>query len=212
TRTSVTGRNGEALPGSYDAGDIGEIGTSNSHLVPVPLPAFGAVPSRGTEGPGLIGSSTHPSARADIYRPSVSGTRGGHNMSRGFLLRLNSRTRKSITLTWVVLFILSLLLQYTQFAAPKSALANVGGSTFELDGNIAHSTSHDWDQVYADSQNGTSTSGADNIQFITDLVNTTADDIFTGGGSKDQQLLQGGPWLWTTSKPQPKDDIIHAFA
>ena len=27
-------------------------------------------------------------------------------MSRGFLLRLNSRTRKSITLTWVVLFIL----------------------------------------------------------------------------------------------------------
>src|SRR5439155_21200827 len=71
TRTSVTGRNGEALPGSYDAGDIGEIGTGNSHLVLVPLPAFGAVLSRGTGGPALIGSSTHlRRGPTSIVRPS----------------------------------------------------------------------------------------------------------------------------------------------
>ena len=94
-----------------------------------------------------------------------------------------------------------------------TAFGYVGSTAFELDGNIDHSGSgHDWDQVYADDQNGTNTSGADNVQFITDLVNTTADDIFTGGGAKDQQPIQGGPWLWTTSKPQPKDDITHAFA
>jgi uncharacterized repeat protein (TIGR01451 family) len=98
--------------------------------------------------------------------------------------------------------------------APDKVLGYVGSTAFELDGNIDHTgANHDWDQVKADFNNGnTLLSGADNVQFITDLVNTTSDDIFTGGGSKDQQLIQGGPWLWTTSKPQPKDDITHAFA
>src|SRR6266550_414397 len=96
---------------------------------------------------------------------------------------------------------------------PQNALAYVGSTSFELDGNIDHTGSgHDWDQVYADAQNGTNTSGADSIHFITDAVNTTADDIFKGGGSKDQQTVQGGPWLWSAQKPQPKDDITHAFA
>src|SRR6266550_1518237 len=90
---------------------------------------------------------------------------------------------------------------------PQNALAYVGSTSFELDGNIDHTASgHDWDQVHA------GTSGADNTQFITDAVNTTADDIFKGGGSKDQQPIQNGPWLWSAQKPQPKDDITHAFA
>src|SRR5262249_52265535 len=48
--------------------------------------------------------------------------------------------------------------------------------------------------------------------FINDAVTSTSDDIFTGGGSKDTQGIQSGKWLFTSSKPQPKDDIEHAFA
>src|SRR5262249_50732396 len=48
--------------------------------------------------------------------------------------------------------------------------------------------------------------------FVTDAVNTTADDIFTGGGSKDTQGIQQGQWLFTDSKPQGKNDITPAYA
>src|SRR5439155_20803524 len=69
---------------------------------------------------------------------------------------------------------------------------------FELDGNVTTTTSHDWDQVFAN------TSGALAATFVSDAVNTTADDIFTGGGSKDTQGVQQGQWLFTGSKPQGK--------
>jgi uncharacterized repeat protein (TIGR01451 family) len=92
---------------------------------------------------------------------------------------------------------------------------------FELDGNAttgvlgtsgSTTTSHDWDQVYNDVTNGTSTSGAIAASFVTDKVSSGSDDIFTGGGSKDTLGIQQGKWLFTTSKPQAKDDIGHAFA
>src|SRR5437870_4904357 len=95
-------------------------------------------------------------------------------------------------------------------------------STFELDGNAitgvlgtagSTTTSHDWDQVFAD--NGVTpppASGAVASSFVTDKVNSTADDIFQGGGSKDTLGIQQGQWLFTPSKPQPKDDITHAYA
>jgi uncharacterized repeat protein (TIGR01451 family) len=87
--------------------------------------------------------------------------------------------------------------------------------TFELDGNAqtgvlgtsgSTTTSHDWDQVFA------GTSGAIATAFKTDAVNSTSDDIFTGGGSKDTNGIQAGPWLFTAAKPQGKDDITHAYA
>jgi uncharacterized repeat protein (TIGR01451 family) len=86
-------------------------------------------------------------------------------------------------------------------------------SVFELDGNAATSTTHDWDQVFADN-NATPppASGAVASSFVTDKVNSTADDIFTGGGSKETLGVQSGRWLFTDSKPQPKDDITHAYA
>jgi Domain of unknown function DUF11 len=95
--------------------------------------------------------------------------------------------------------------------------------TFELDANVttgvlgtsgSTTTSHDWDQVFADNQVtpiGTN-SGALASTFVTDAVNSNGDDIFTGGGSKDIQGIQQGPWLFTASKPQPKNDITHAYA
>ena len=97
----------------------------------------------------------------------------------------------------------------------------VAAGVFELDGNAttgvlgtsgSTTTSHDWDQVFNDVVNGTSTSGAIAASFVTDAVNTTADDIFTGGGSKDTRGIQQGPWLFTDSKPQAKNDITHAYA
>jgi hypothetical protein len=100
---------------------------------------------------------------------------------------------------------------------------------FELDANSttgvlgtsgSTTSSHDWDQIFADagspSTSGSFTqgtaSGALAGGFFSDPVSTTADDIFTGGGSKDTQGIQQGPWLFTGSKPQGKDDISHAYA
>jgi uncharacterized repeat protein (TIGR01451 family) len=102
-------------------------------------------------------------------------------------------------------------------------------ATFELDGNAttgvlgtsgSTTTSHDWDQIFADAgspsalggasfTNGIS-SGALAGSFTRDVVNSTADDIFTGGGSKDTNGIQN--WLFTAAKPQGKDDIANAFA
>src|SRR5262249_30288050 len=94
--------------------------------------------------------------------------------------------------------------------------------TFELDGNVttgvlgttgSTTTSHDWDQVFADNNvTPPPVSGAVASAFITDAVNSNTDDIFTGGGSKDTLGIQQGPWLFTASKPQGKNDITHAYA
>jgi uncharacterized repeat protein (TIGR01451 family) len=86
-------------------------------------------------------------------------------------------------------------------------------SVFELDGNAVTTATHDWDQVFADN-NATPppVSGALASSFVTDKVNSTTDDIFQGGGSKDTLGIQQGKWLFTDSKPQPKDDITHAYA
>jgi uncharacterized repeat protein (TIGR01451 family) len=91
----------------------------------------------------------------------------------------------------------------------------------ELDGNVTTTTSHDWDQIFADAQpltNGDGsftqgpTSNALAGSFFTDAVNSNTDDIFQGGGSKDTLGIQAGKWLYTGSKPQGKDDITHAYA
>ena len=41
-----------------------------------------------------------------------------------------------------------------------------------------------------------------------------ASTIFTGGGSKDPQDLDSGPWLWKddANNPPDKDNIVHAYA
>src|SRR5207249_1879786 len=71
-------------------------------------------------------------------------------------------------------------------------------STFELDGNVTTSTSHDWDQVFADNQTNPvgASSGAVASSFVTDKVNSNTDDIFQGGGSKDTLGIQSGRWLF----------------
>src|SRR5262245_30441377 len=77
----------------------------------------------------------------------------------------------------------------------------------ELDGNVItqSSTTHDWDQIFADAGSPTgsgtftngATSGALAGSFFTDAVNSNSDDIFTAGGSKDVYGIQQGPWKFT---------------
>jgi uncharacterized repeat protein (TIGR01451 family) len=106
------------------------------------------------------------------------------------------------------------------FGTPGTGTGNgdaVPLGLFELDGNTttgvlgtsgSTTTSHDWDQVFADATNGTTTSGALATAFTTD--ETSGDDIFTGGSTKDTLPVSG--WLFKTGKPQDKDEISHAYA
>ena len=51
-------------------------------------------------------------------------------------------------------------------------------SVFELDGNAVTTATHDWDQVFADNNvTPPPVSGALASSFVTDKVNSTADDI-----------------------------------
>ena len=127
-------------------------------------------------------------------------------LSRGALGLASPRTRRGIALSWSVLFILSLLMQYATFALAPAALAVHDEGLFELDGNAVSGAAagEDWDHVFA------GTDSADATAKVTDLTNSNSDDIFTGGGSKDEHDTTD--WLWTTSKPQAKNDIAHAYA
>jgi uncharacterized repeat protein (TIGR01451 family) len=128
-------------------------------------------------------------------------------LSRGALGLASSRVRRGVALSWSVLFILSLLLQYATFALAPAALAVHNDGLFELDGNAVHQAAagDDWDQVFG------GTSNAEATKFVTDEVDSQADDSFTGGSTKD--INDTTDWLWTNAKVgQPKNDITHAFA
>ncbi len=127
--------------------------------------------------------------------------------SRGIWRIMSARTRKGLTLAWTSLFLLSLLLQYFSFAVtPVLAVHDEG--LFELDGNATSQAApgDDWDKVKA------GTSAAEQTRFITDAINSTPDEhLFTGGKSKDGELISD--WRWTSGPGvQDKNDIEHAFA
>jgi len=71
------------------------------------------------------------------------------------------------------------------------------------------SQTDDWANVFT---GGAGLHAVATTGIVTDVTNSTTDDIFTGGGSKDTLGLQSGPWLWKNGKPQGKDDIAHAYA
>src|SRR5437762_4974504 len=86
------------------------------------------------------------------------------------------------------------------------------GEFFELDANVVTTSTHDWDQVYNDSLNNTSTAGALASAFVTDGFDK-GDDILTGGGTKDPLDLPSWAWKQTSSTSvQDKDDLEHVFA
>ncbi|HEX5015242.1 MAG TPA: hypothetical protein VFV72_13910 [Candidatus Limnocylindrales bacterium] len=86
---------------------------------------------------------------------------------------------------------------------------------FQLDGNATDDgAGDDWANVF----NSTDTSIVST--FVDDPLSQTEDDIFTGGGSKDDlDIATGGvpgttvgPWAWTIGSVPDKDNIEDAFA
>jgi uncharacterized repeat protein (TIGR01451 family)/fimbrial isopeptide formation D2 family protein len=119
--------------------------------------------------------------------------------SRGIWAFMSARTRRSLTLSWTALFVLSLLLQYFSFAAAPSVLA-VHDEQFQLDGNAIDdpgSPPDDW----------ANHPGADAFSFIHEGGDTS---IFTTGGSKDD--LDTNQWRWTDGSVPDKDNLLDGFA
>ena len=128
--------------------------------------------------------------------------------SRGLWHFMSARTRRSLALSWSALFVLSLLMQYFNFALAAPVSAAVGPSLFELDGNAVDSNSaavagDDWDRSSAGPR------PADSALSDHDGFNA-GDDIFTGGNTKDIDNIT--LWLWKCGIVQDKDDIENAFA
>ena len=92
---------------------------------------------------------------------------------------------------------------------PPGGTGNLPDGPFELDGNALDgpAVGDDWSNaVFGDGGSSTAHS------IVADAFNSQQDDIFTGGGSKDTLGIQDGPWLFTPSKPQAKNDITNAYA
>src|SRR6188474_1940933 len=125
--------------------------------------------------------------------------------SRGIWTFMSARTRRSLTLTWTALFVLSLLLQYFSFAAAPPALAAHNEGIFELDGNAI-----DQPAPGADWQNGPE--GALDSFFAGAATEAEANDVtyFTGGGSKDENDIPD--WAITTNSVPDKDELLDAYA
>ena len=99
-------------------------------------------------------------------------------------------------------------------------------SNFELDGDAEDTVSlgKDWDNVYCDLFPNPNCVGVDPSSalaktFQSDSIGKFDDDIYTGGGSKDDldindpvDPILSNNWLWKYASPPPKDNIEHAFA
>jgi hypothetical protein len=86
---------------------------------------------------------------------------------------------------------------------------------FQLDGNAVGGSPagpNDWNNIFpppGDTTTATATS------FNTDVFNSSNDNILTGGGTKDDLNINGGPgsgWLCKQGGAVDKNDIEHAFA
>jgi len=114
-----------------------------------------------------------------------------------------ARIKRRITFTAMLLFVLSLLLQYA--VTPVAAVHDEG--IFELDGNAVDQAAVDGD----DWQNGTP--GAADTLFIPGSVEKDGVDAtyFKGGGSKDHHDLSDWDWSGTDVAPD-KDELLDVFA
>src|SRR5215218_6635639 len=90
--------------------------------------------------------------------------------------------------------------------AVPNAIAVHDEGLFELDANTIDTAApgDDWTTV------GAGTASAIDALFVTDKFNDTGDDVYTGGGSKDD--LDIPSWHWTSSTAPDKDDLEHAYA
>ena len=112
-------------------------------------------------------------------------------------LRPRAHVARLVTLLLVVGFTIAI----------PSALAVHSNGLFELDGNAIDEASAgaDWSTAV----NGGTPNQISKV-FVSDPFNDSGDNIFTGGGSKDDLDIPN--WQWTTGSPPDKDDLEHAYA
>jgi uncharacterized repeat protein (TIGR01451 family) len=151
--------------------------------------------------------------------------------SRGTRVARYEGTRRGLTLSWLVLFIFSILLQYGALAGANPVLAASGlkaGTVqgFEIDGDL---TSGDASgnpglipaalidsgaNALVDGTDWLGTGGVVNPPHPPtsildhDKINSTADDGFTGGAKETDTRT----WGYDLHKPTPKDDVHDAMA
>jgi uncharacterized repeat protein (TIGR01451 family) len=129
--------------------------------------------------------------------------------SREHAWSMTDRTRRGITLSWLVLFVLSIMLQYGNLTNPQSTLAVHDDGIFELDGNALDESGvgHDGD----DWEGGEP--GAAASLFIPGSVEKDGFDTtyFAQGGSKDHHDISD--WHWSATDVAPdKDELLDVFA
>jgi uncharacterized repeat protein (TIGR01451 family) len=156
---------------------------------------------------------------ADLLFWSAASSAFTTSVSTGdFLTATMSRLPAGATATILVTASIPVDIFGPPFPVPPASRLPSG--PFELDGNAttgvlgasgSATPSRDWDRIFLDVVNRTSTSGAIAGSFVTDAVKSPRDDIFTGR-SRDTQGIQAGPWRFQESKPQALNDISHAYA
>jgi len=153
-----------------------------------------------------MGSIPASASREESEIVARQGGRGHTMRSRGFAWSMSDRARRGVTLSWLVLFVLSILLQYGNLSNPGSTLAVHDDGIFELDGNAL-------DQAAAgdDWENGQP--GAADTLFIPGSVEADGPDTtyFAQGGSKDHHDID--EWHYSATDVAPdKDELIDVFA
>jgi uncharacterized repeat protein (TIGR01451 family) len=126
---------------------------------------------------------------------------------RGIWQIMSARTKRSLVLAWGALFVLSLLLQYVNFAVAQPVLAAHDEGLFELDGNANDSNTNEPDDDWS------SVNHAIDDLFVGAPTEAGANDAtyFTGGGSKDVNDID--EWAYTANDVAPdKDQITDAYA
>src|SRR2546425_996182 len=110
---------------------------------------------------------------------------------------------------------------------PGGVLATHDTGKFQLDGDAQTSlqspvtAAEDWDMVCptasppsrpaSDPVHCLGGTTAENSSFVADAFGAATDDVFTGGGSKDD--LDIPSWKWQQAAPSPdKDDLEHGYA
>jgi uncharacterized repeat protein (TIGR01451 family) len=119
----------------------------------------------------------------------------------------SERGRRRLAISAMVVFMLSVLVQYASFAGAPSALAVHDEGIFELDGNAVDQGGVDGD----DWEDGTP--GAADTLFISgdDEADGADTSYFKGGGSKDHLNLNNWEWSATDVAPD-KDELLDVFA
>ena len=127
--------------------------------------------------------------------------------SGGGAATARSRGRRRFAFVAMLLFMLSLLVQYASFVGTPPALAVHDEGIFELEGNATDQGGQPGD----DWQNGTP-GAADTLFIGMDEEEEGPDDsYFTTGGSKDENELS--EWKWSSTDVAPdKDELLDVFA